>query len=42
MSEKEIVMANKVKAITDKGGQAEVKLDRNGDYVIYEVNKKKL
>lgn len=35
-------MVAEVKSISEKGGHAEVKKDKVGNWVVYEVNKKKI
>lgn len=34
-------MVNLVKTISEKGSHAEVKKDKDGNWIVYEVNKKK-
>lgn len=41
INEKDIKMVEEIKSISDRGNSAEVKKDKDGNYVIYEVQKKK-
>jgi len=41
MNEKDKKMVEEVKDISEKGNHAEVKRDRNGNWIVYEVMKKK-
>jgi hypothetical protein len=41
MSEKDEKMVAELKRISDKGNNAEVKRDKNGEWIVYEVKKEK-
>ena len=41
LAEKEVLMVREVNDISARGNSAEVKKDKDGNYVIYEVQKKK-
>jgi len=42
MDEKDIKMVEKVKSISEHGHHAEVKKDKDGNWVVYDVQKKKM
>lgn len=41
MDKKDLMMVVEVKNISARGNNAEVKQDKNGDWIVYEVQKKK-
>lgn len=41
MEAKDLKMVAEVKNISDRGNNAEVKKDKNGEWIVYEVQKKK-